>query len=134
MPTSHVSKEKKMTGPSSSFVERAACFSVRPLIFLLIELGFGFGDSSSPKLDQRLSYTLLALGFYYAINKHYKDTVSKSTIAMPPSSAAFKCYNAPSPLGRLHTIFSQINIYSIYILFLFFFFFFFVVSFLFLFL
>ncbi|KAF8406316.1 hypothetical protein HHK36_008402 [Tetracentron sinense] len=40
-----------------------------------IELGFGF---DSPNMDQRLSDTFPALGLYYAVNKHYNDTVSKS--------------------------------------------------------
>ncbi|KAD3640918.1 hypothetical protein R6Q59_033209 [Mikania micrantha] len=43
-----------------------------------IELGFGFGES-----DDRLSDTLPALGLYYAVNKHYHDTISKS-----PSSSS----------------------------------------------
>ncbi|GAB2279666.1 hypothetical protein Dimus_014311 [Dionaea muscipula] len=43
-----------------------------------IELGFGFGFDS-PDPDKRLSDTFPALGFYYAVNRHYSDTVSKSS-------------------------------------------------------
>ncbi|KAI3713055.1 hypothetical protein L1987_71625 [Smallanthus sonchifolius] len=38
-----------------------------------IELGFGFSES-----DDRLSSTLPALGLYYAVNKRYNDSISKS--------------------------------------------------------
>lgn len=72
-----------------------------------IELGFGFDDTSSPELDQRLSDTLPALGLYYAVNKQYNDTVSKPTTTTPPSSTASECDSAPSPLGSPHT-----NIFS----------------------
>jgi hypothetical protein len=73
-----------------------------------IELGFGFDDSSSPELDQRLSDTLPALGLYYAVNKQYNDTVSKPTTTTPPSSTPSECDDsAPSPLGSPHT-----NIFS----------------------
>ncbi|GMH24595.1 hypothetical protein Nepgr_026438 [Nepenthes gracilis] len=60
-----------------------------------IELGFGF---DSPELDQRLSDTLPALGFYYAINKHYYDAVSKSSSVESDSSS--------SPISSPHTMFS----------------------------
>ncbi|KAJ9564062.1 hypothetical protein OSB04_000028 [Centaurea solstitialis] len=39
-----------------------------------IELGFGFEES-----NDRLSRTLPALGLYYAVNKQYHDTISKSS-------------------------------------------------------
>lgn len=40
-----------------------------------IELGFGF----SPEKDPRLTDTIPALDLYYAVNKQYNDTVSKSS-------------------------------------------------------
>ncbi|KAG2719816.1 hypothetical protein I3843_02G004500 [Carya illinoinensis] len=65
-----------------------------------IELGFGFDDSSSPEMDQRLSDTLPALGLYHAVNKHYNDTVSKSTTTVPSSSTVSERESTdPSPLG-----------------------------------
>ncbi|KAG7993679.1 hypothetical protein I3843_01G016200 [Carya illinoinensis] len=65
-----------------------------------IELGFGFEDSPSPEVDyKRLSDTLPALGLYYAVNKQYNDTVSKSTTTPPSSSTASECDSTPSPLG-----------------------------------
>uniref|UniRef100_A0A2C9UR87 Uncharacterized protein n=2 Tax=Manihot esculenta TaxID=3983 RepID=A0A2C9UR87_MANES len=69
-----------------------------------IELGFGF---DSPEVDQRLSDTLPALGLYYAVNKQYYDTVSKSVTANTTSSSstASDC-ETPSPLGSPHTFFS----------------------------
>ena len=65
-----------------------------------IELGFGF---DSPEVDQRLSDTLPALGLYYAVNKNYNDTVSKS--ATPSPSVASYCDSIPSPIGSPHAIF-----------------------------
>ncbi|GKD16903.1 hypothetical protein Tco_1206061, partial [Tanacetum coccineum] len=50
-----------------------------------IKLGFGFDNNSSPELGQRLSTTLLALGFYHAVNKNYFDIISKSS---SPSSSS----------------------------------------------
>ncbi|CAI0553565.1 unnamed protein product [Linum tenue] len=50
-----------------------------------IELGFGF---DSPEVDRRLSNTLPALGLYYAVNKHYNDSVSKSFTETPSSHTA----------------------------------------------
>ncbi|XVE82794.1 hypothetical protein DITRI_Ditri16bG0034200 [Diplodiscus trichospermus] len=64
-----------------------------------IELGFGF---DSPEVDQRLSDTFPALGLYYAVNKNYIDTVSKSASSL---SAASDCDSIPSPVGSPHTIF-----------------------------
>ncbi|XP_010263540.1 PREDICTED: uncharacterized protein LOC104601776 [Nelumbo nucifera] len=64
-----------------------------------IELGFGF---DSPDLDSRLSDTLPALGLFYAVNKQYNDSVSKSSSS---STAASEC-DASSPLGSPHTIFT----------------------------
>ncbi|KAK9112778.1 hypothetical protein Scep_020297 [Stephania cephalantha] len=40
-----------------------------------IELGFGF---DSPELDRKLSDTLPALGLFYAVNKSYSDSLTKS--------------------------------------------------------
>ncbi|KAK9053235.1 hypothetical protein SSX86_029867 [Deinandra increscens subsp. villosa] len=48
-----------------------------------IELGFGFSES-----DDRLSHTLPALGLYYAVNKHYRDTISKSSSISSSSSSS----------------------------------------------
>ncbi|XWS41915.1 hypothetical protein CRYUN_Cryun17cG0123200 [Craigia yunnanensis] len=64
-----------------------------------IELGFGF---DSPEVDQRLSDTLPALGLYYAVNKNYNDTVSKSATSSP--SVASDCDSIPSPIGSPHAI------------------------------
>ncbi|XP_057966129.1 uncharacterized protein LOC131156446 [Malania oleifera] len=69
-----------------------------------IELGFGFGsgfDSSDNKTEQRLSDTLPALGFYYAVNKRYYGTVSKSTSS--PSTVS-DC-DPLSPVGSPPAIF-----------------------------
>ncbi|KAJ0097043.1 hypothetical protein Patl1_28700 [Pistacia atlantica] len=65
-----------------------------------IELGFRF---DSPEVDQRLSDTLPALELYYAVNKHYNDTVSKST---PSLSAVSDSESSASSLESPHTIFS----------------------------
>ncbi|KAF5736144.1 hypothetical protein HS088_TW14G00279 [Tripterygium wilfordii] len=62
-----------------------------------IELGFGF---ESPEVDQRLSDTLPALGLFYAVNKQYTDTLSKSPISSNPSDC-----DTPSPIGSPLTIF-----------------------------
>ncbi|GMN37636.1 hypothetical protein TIFTF001_006982 [Ficus carica] len=40
------------------------------------ELGFGF---DSPDVDPKLSDTLPALGFYYAVNKQYSASLSRSS-------------------------------------------------------
>ncbi|XP_044487176.1 uncharacterized protein LOC123212175 [Mangifera indica] len=66
-----------------------------------IELGFGF---DSPEVDQRLSDTFPALELYYAVNKHYNDTVSKST---PSLSTASDSESSPSSVGSPHTLFSS---------------------------
>lgn len=82
-----------------------------------IELGFGFDGSSSPEVDQRLSDTLPALGLYFAVNKQYNDTVSKSTTPTPSSSTASECDSTPSPLGSPHTLFgpgTYLYIFSIF--------------------
>ncbi|KAL7231807.1 hypothetical protein ACSBR2_009941 [Camellia fascicularis] len=65
-----------------------------------IELGFGF---DSPDTDQRLSDTLPALGLFYAVNKQYYDSVSKSSSSLF-SSTASEC-DSPSSVGSPHTIF-----------------------------
>ncbi|OVA15820.1 Protein of unknown function DUF1685 [Macleaya cordata] len=65
-----------------------------------IELGFTF---DSPDLDHRLSDTLPALGLYYAINKQYNDTMSKSSSSS--STTTSEC-DPLSPLGSPHTILS----------------------------
>ncbi|CAH1424549.1 unnamed protein product [Lactuca virosa] len=78
-----------------------------------IELGFGF-DNSSPNLDDRLSTTLPALGFYYAVNKQYHDTISKSSSMSSSSSSSSISYSSPlsepdlsSPSNTSHTIINR---------------------------
>ncbi|EXB54406.1 hypothetical protein L484_011069 [Morus notabilis] len=71
-----------------------------------IELGFGF-DSPEPA-DQRLSDTLPALELYYAVNKHYNDSLNLSKPALnttSSSSTATSDCDTPSPLGSPHTMF-----------------------------
>uniref|UniRef100_A0A2P2JDV9 Uncharacterized protein MANES_13G124400 n=1 Tax=Rhizophora mucronata TaxID=61149 RepID=A0A2P2JDV9_RHIMU len=71
-----------------------------------IELGFGF-DSPDHQMNQRLSDTLPALGLYYAVNKNYYDSISKSPAAVATitssSSTASDC-DSLSPMGSPHTI------------------------------
>ena len=70
-----------------------------------IELGFGFEliDSPDHVVDQRLSDTLPALGLYYAVNKHYNDTVSNSKSTLTPCSSTASDSDTPSsPLGSPH--------------------------------
>lgn len=71
-----------------------------------IELGFGF-DSPESSVDQRLSDTLPALGLYYAVNKHYNDSLSKplNTLTASTSSSTASDCETPSPLGSPHTMF-----------------------------
>ncbi|KVI09046.1 uncharacterized protein LOC112524159 [Cynara cardunculus var. scolymus] len=77
-----------------------------------IELGFGF--EHSPKLDDRLSNTLPALGLYHAVNKQYFDTISKSSSMSSSSSSLVSSYSYAvsepdlfSPVSSPHTIFSR---------------------------
>lgn len=49
-----------------------------------IELGFGF---DSPEPDRKLSDTLPALGFFYAVNKHYNDSVLVRTSSAASSES-----------------------------------------------
>ncbi|XAR73985.1 hypothetical protein NMG60_11008130 [Bertholletia excelsa] len=67
-----------------------------------IELGFGF---DSPDIDQRLSDTLPALGLYYAVNKQYNDTVSKSSSSASLVSCTASECDSPRSVGSPHTIF-----------------------------
>ncbi|KAK4367743.1 hypothetical protein RND71_011535 [Anisodus tanguticus] len=62
-----------------------------------IELGFGF---DSPEMDQRLSDTFPAYGLFYAVNKQYADTLSKTPSL---SSVISDCESVPPP-GSPHTI------------------------------
>ena len=48
-----------------------------------IELGFGFESPEPADHHHRLSDTLPALGFYYAVNKHYADSLSESSGSPP---------------------------------------------------
>lgn len=84
-----------------------------------IELGFGFDDSSSPEMDQRLSDTLPALGLYHAVNKQYNDTVSQSTTTLPSSSTASELGSTPSPSGSTspHTLFGAAGKYLVFSIF-----------------
>ncbi|KAL4577412.1 hypothetical protein LXL04_013521 [Taraxacum kok-saghyz] len=78
-----------------------------------IELGFGFDHS--PKLDDRLSSTLPALGLYHAVNKQYFDTISKSSSMLSfssSSSASSYSYavsepDLSSPASSPHAIFGR---------------------------
>lgn len=73
-----------------------------------IELGFGF--EHSPKLDDRLSNTLPALGFYHAVNKQYFDTISKSSSISSSVSSYSYAVSEPdlsSPASSPHAIFGR---------------------------
>lgn len=65
-----------------------------------IELGFGF---DSPEIDQRLSDTFPAYGLFNAVNKHYADTLSKTSSL---SSVISDC-EMRAPPGSPHTIVDQ---------------------------
>jgi len=69
-----------------------------------IELGFGFG-TDSPDTDHGLSDTLPALGLYYAVNKQYYDTVSKSSSSLSGVSLTASECDSPCSVGSPHTIF-----------------------------
>ncbi|KAE9449658.1 hypothetical protein C3L33_18442, partial [Rhododendron williamsianum] len=73
-----------------------------------IELGFGF---DSPEVDPGLSDTLPALGLYYAVNKTYYDSVSKSSSSLF-SSTASEC-ESPSSVGSPSTILGLGNFLSL---------------------
>lgn len=79
-----------------------------------IELGFGF-DDSSPEFDKRLSTTLPALGLYYAVNKQYHDTISKSSSmsSRSSSSAVLESTDLSSPSSSPHTIINHGNCFFI---------------------
>ncbi|KAI3416622.1 uncharacterized protein J3R85_015340 [Psidium guajava] len=59
-----------------------------------IELGFGF---DSPEADLRLSDTLPALELYYAVNKQYSDSASKSAATSSPLSTVPHRHTPPPP-------------------------------------
>ncbi|XP_043705147.1 uncharacterized protein LOC122654959 [Telopea speciosissima] len=63
-------------------------------------IGFGFGFDS-PNLVRKLFDTLPTLDLYYAVNKQYSDSISKSSSSATPS----KC-DPSSPPRSPHTIFS----------------------------
>ncbi|KAK1433068.1 hypothetical protein QVD17_09974 [Tagetes erecta] len=88
----HRRRRKSKSVTDEDIDELKACF----------ELGFGF-DHSSPELDDRLSTTFPALGFYYAVNKQYHDTISKSS-SVSSSSSSFISYDLSSPSTTPHTI------------------------------
>ncbi|KAI6700034.1 hypothetical protein NL676_014358 [Syzygium grande] len=64
-----------------------------------IELGFGFNLPEA--VDDRLSDTLPALGFYYAVTKQHNGSVPKS--AETSLTTASDCDSA-SPIGSPHAI------------------------------
>ncbi|KAI4386686.1 hypothetical protein MLD38_004597 [Melastoma candidum] len=66
-----------------------------------IELGFGF--DSPEAAEGRLSDTLPALGFYYAVTKQYQDSVLK--LARSPSTGSNDCDASSSPVGSPNTLF-----------------------------
>ena len=70
-----------------------------------IELGFGF-DSPDLEMDQRLSDTFPALGFYYAVNKSYNDTVLKSRSSFSVTSPSESDFSLSSPVDSPLTMFS----------------------------
>ncbi|KAK6923035.1 Protein of unknown function DUF1685 [Dillenia turbinata] len=72
-----------------------------------VELGFGF-NSPDMDVDRRLSDTLPALELYYAVNKNYYDSVSKSASSSSSSlTLPSECENdSSSPTGSPHTIVS----------------------------
>ncbi|KAJ0771167.1 hypothetical protein HanPI659440_Chr07g0265911 [Helianthus annuus] len=79
-----------------------------------IELGFGFEHAL--KLDDRLSDTLPALGFYHAVNKQYFDTKLKSSTSSSSSVSSYS-YAVSEPdlssqANNPHTIFCQGNLFK----------------------
>ncbi|XP_019185526.1 PREDICTED: uncharacterized protein LOC109180423 [Ipomoea nil] len=63
-----------------------------------IELGFGF---DSPTMDKRLSDAFPAYDLFYAVNKRYNNSVSKSQCV----SSNLSDYGTPSPSGSPRAIF-----------------------------
>ncbi|CAN4082901.1 unnamed protein product [Withania somnifera] len=62
-----------------------------------IELGFGF---DSPEMDQRLSDTFPAYGLFYAVNKRYADTLSKTpSLSSVVSGSQSTTHSSDSPLN-----------------------------------
>lgn len=118
-------RRKQLSGPrrtksltDEDLEELKACF----------ELGFRF-DSPEMESDSRLSNTLPALEFYYAVNRSYNDAVLKSRksssspslslLNTASSSSSMESDSAnSSPIGSPLTLFSPGNFYF----FLFFFF------------
>ena len=112
-------RRKQLSGPrrtksltDEDLVELKACF----------ELGFRF-DSPEMESDSRLSNTLPALEFYYAVNRSYNDAVLKSrksssspslsqlnTASSSSSSTESDSANS-SPIGSPLTLFSPGNFY-----------------------
>ncbi|KAM0032238.1 hypothetical protein Hdeb2414_s0016g00472831 [Helianthus debilis subsp. tardiflorus] len=92
----HRRKSKSVT--DEDIDELKACF----------ELGFGF-DHSSPEPNYRLSTTFPALGFYYAVNKQYYDTMSKSSSVSSSSSCSSSVSepDSSSPSRSPHTIINR---------------------------
>ncbi|CAN4079660.1 unnamed protein product [Withania somnifera] len=65
-----------------------------------IELGFGF---DSPEMDQRLSDTFPAYGLFYAVNKRYADTLSKTPSLSSVISDCESTDSTASPLNIVDT-------------------------------
>ncbi|KAJ8453135.1 hypothetical protein Cgig2_008019 [Carnegiea gigantea] len=70
-----------------------------------IELGFGFDSPNSSGPDQRLSDTFPALGFYYAVNKNYSDTVLRSSSSSSLTSSSESDFSLSSPVDSPLTMF-----------------------------
>ncbi|MFS7972326.1 hypothetical protein Hanom_Chr09g00843421 [Helianthus anomalus] len=95
----HRRRRKSKSVTDEDIDELKACF----------ELGFGF-DYSSPEPDDRLSTTFPALGFYYAVNKQYYDTMSKSSsVSSSSSSSSVSEPDLSSPSRSPHTIINRGN-------------------------
>ncbi|XP_018817813.1 uncharacterized protein LOC108988884 [Juglans regia] len=62
-----------------------------------IELGFGFGFDS-PEVDPKLSDTIPALGFYYAVNKQYSNSLSRSSSSSSLMAASDSENESPSSI------------------------------------
>ncbi|KAL2906234.1 Protein phosphatase 1 regulatory subunit 42 [Bienertia sinuspersici] len=87
------SRSKSLT--DEDFDDLKACF----------ELGFGF-DSPDSISNSRLSHTLPALGFYFAVNKSYNETILKSNKSATSSSSSENDLSVSSLGGNPLTIIS----------------------------
>lgn len=69
-----------------------------------IELGFGFNES-----NDRLSNTLPALGLYYAVNRNYQHTISKSSSVSSSSSSLISDSDSSAPVDGPQALFDRGN-------------------------